>query len=294
MFCCKSNDAVLVKEQIPRGGSLISPPNKKLSEEEAHNSFMFGSEEIITKPSSTEETRRGSSSESDEFNSVQEEPNKKTAAETTGTETPSETERETPRYTATAKEAKPFETKRIPSIVSTCSSHISTLYEEPPKVPTDAYVNLPDCPQRGYESSDYQYGPKNEWKKRKPYRIGTLVWYRTQNKKFSWYIPGVICDHVFDKNEVIYYKIDIEASAMSNMDQDDLDLLRNAEPEHVMFRWDGITPTCPVKSIDIAIDIDNDIDIDASEKTADDRIKELIAEHGEDLGFQGAKQNGIG
>ncbi len=183
-----------------------------------------------------------------------------------------------------------------PNIIPAASSDdITELYVEPPKVPKNAYVYLPDVKQRGYEPwGSVSYGPKDEsWKKSKPFRIGTLVWYRNTTdpgakwRKFKWYIPGVIEKYVWsnrDKNEVIGYKISIESRAVPRMDEYFLDLLKNANPAEVALRWDEKTPPCPVKGIDNS----------ALAGDSNERFEGVVAELGEDLGFQGAKQSGLG
>ena len=67
------------------------------------------------------------------------------------------------------------------------------------------------------------------------------------------------------------------------VDQYFLNSLSNAEPKDVMLRWNEKVPPCPVDGIN-----------NASETRTADRIAKVVEEYGDDLGFQGAKQNGMG
>ena len=272
MNCCKSNKAVIVtpREQPPEAAQIKS--NKSSIKEQASRNTEKSSIEsdvgVFLSGTSTSLKEGKPYSNEDSLEK--------------GVERAEEEKEKQQRLESV--------NSNLPGSIEDCSTDdISTVYEEPPKVPKDAFVLLPNAAQRGYEKGSFiEYGSKDEWIQTRPYRIGTLVLFRDDDSrygKFKLYIPGVVEDHVFsktDKNEVIGYKIQIEASAIPKMEQCILDLLRNAPPEHVMLRWDEKVPPCPAKNIGMK----------ASEKDTQDRITKLVEEYGEDLGFQGAKQNG--
>jgi hypothetical protein len=281
MFCCKNNDAVVVGEQAPgtTGKSL-----KTETDDSCQGFFTDDDGKILTgdqtskdSASSADETKSKSSSEAiapveEEFEKVVLENPAHSLNENTVS---------SPKYSAIHHQLSP------------CSSDdITTLYEEPPRVPKDAFVFLPDDPQRGYESEeDVAYGPKDEWKKAKPYRISTLVWYRAHqnaeegDKKIKFYIPAVIRDLIYsleDKNQVVGYEIGVDTSDVpKGYNSDAFD---NVEPENVMFRWNEVTTPCPVKGINFQV----------PEEKAEDRVAKLVEEYGDDLGFRGSKQNDLG
>ncbi len=260
MFCCKSNEAVVTRDLDP---SKADDSNVK---EQAPGEKSLDYQSFL-KVTSDDKGQDDETTKSEDVEKVED----------------------------TTNASKSVDAKS--ALLQTASSDdVSTVYEEPPKIPEGSYVMLPDYPQRGYEPwGSVEYGPKKEWKKTVPYRIGTLVWYRNTEgvdggyRKFKWYIPGVVEDYVFsenDKNEVIGYKIGIEdAEKRERINQYFLDELSSATPVHVMLRWDKKEPECPVEGINMST---------AAQKTATDRIAELVEANGEDLGFKGAKQNGTG
>lgn len=287
MNCCKSNDAVVTStpqtqppkvesknESSPKEQAPSSSPDK------SYRNFLQPSIDQSPTPAPTFESE--SNIDIDTNNSVE-----KYLIHNNTSEEVDDMVKDLPNIQTTSVEPPPV-------IKATSSDDITTVYEEPPKVPKGSYVYLPNVPQRGYEAwGTVVYAFKDEWLKNKPYRIGTMVWYRNHTdpgehpRKFKWYIPGVIEDYVWsenDKNEVAAYKIKIEASAMRKMDQYFLDKLNNAEPENVMLRWNNEIPPCPVDGIDESV----------PKRDAEERLTELVEEYGEDLGFQGAKQNGLG
>ena len=255
MLCCKSNDAV-VPEKSKR--EELAPSSKIIAKSVDYENFL---------------------SPADEHKSIDD-------TSVICTKTSGESS-----MRVDAKKSCETSLLFVPVIAACSSDDITTLYEEPPKVPKDSFVLLPDASQRGYEpSGSTSYGSKNEWKRCKPYRIGTLVWYlntTTENgswRKFKWYIPGVIEDYVlnkWNKNEVIGYKIGIEKCMVGDSI---LKELAEAIATKVMLRWDEKIPECPVRGIDVK----------TSEMDTNSRTKKVINEYGEDLGFLGAKQNNQG
>lgn len=261
MFCCKSNEAVVTRDLDPSKADDSNVKEQAPERSLDYQSFLNEASDDKDKDKDDETTK------ADDVEKVDDNTNVSKSVDATSA-----------------------------LFQAASSDDVSTVYEEPPKIPEGSYVMLPDAPQRGYEPWGLvEYGPKKEWKKTVPYRIGTLVWYRNNEgfsgeyRKFKWYIPGVVEDYVFsesDKNEVIGYKIGIEdAEKKQRIDQYFLDELSSATPVHVMLRWDEKEPDCPVEGIDIST---------AAQKSATDRIAELVEAYGEDLGFKGAKQNGTG
>ncbi len=284
MICCKSNDAVAVKGQAP--SSIKSQPPS--SNKNDYGGFFSETKEQ-TEPTKISPSK---SQSSEGVSTVYVDPAKSKSADVAATVATSVDSTTAPQNPSSNRPSSPVPSP--PPLVLTCSSDdISTVYEEPPKVPESSFVLLPDAPQRGYEPfGNLSYEAKEKWKETRPYRIGTLVWYRNttdpqgRSRKFKWYIPGVIDNLIYsaiDKNEVVAYKIKIEDSAVPRIDKYYLDLLNNAEPENVMLRWNEKVPPCPVEGIH-----------EVSETRTAIRFAKLVEEYGDDLGFQGAKQNGIG
>ena len=306
MSCCKSNNAVITQKEEPK----VAPKNKEILKEQPQEQAppvdvskdsSYGN---FLAPNSSEPSTimKGSSTNlsSEDVTTVYADPTKSIDLHQYTDEDIDNLMKDLPSIQTATTEAPvpPIQTAAtevtVPAIKATSSDDITEVYAEPPKVPKDSFVYLPDVPQRGYEPwGSVSYASKDEWKKMKPYRIGTLVWYRNTTdpgdtfRKFKWYIPGVIEDYILnedDKDEVIGYKIGFTEKPKRDIDQYFLDLLKCADPKDVMLRWDETTPPCPVDGIDDS----------ASENDAEKRMGELVAEFGDDLGFQGAKQNGLG
>jgi len=176
--------------------------------------------------------------------------------------------------------------------ITTCFSEQTRPIVFPPiTLPENAHVKVPDVPQRGYEPRSGYYQDEKMIRE-KPYEVGSLVWYRSQNPmvvKFNWYIPGIIKNYVMDTNQVTGYVIhvDLEDSILEQYEEGISAILKNAPPEHTMLRWDETTPPCPVAGIDNSDNVD-------MEKSSETRIKKAKEKYGDDLGFVGAKQNGFG
>jgi hypothetical protein len=65
-------------------------------------------------------------------------------------------------------------------------------------------------------------------------------------------------------------------------------ILKNAPPENTMLRWDEKIPPCPVEGIDLTTNPNKNI------LSGDTSLEIARKKYGKDLGFQGAKQNGVG
>lgn len=269
MFCCKSNNAVVAGK---KGDSSIvheQAPNNAPTNDDEYQAFL-------SRPSQNKRRLNKYDQPLDE-----------TSADITLDTIKSDKDKVQKKSRVSSSIAK--DNVIVPSVLTTTSSDdISTVYEEPPKAPKGSFVLLPDEPQRGYEPYNIvDYGLKEKWTKRMPYRIGTLVWYRCVGvQKFNWYIPGIIEGYVFsdlNKYQVIGYKIGVEISADKHTEIPN-DQLANAEPENVMLRWDEKEPVCPVKGISMR----------TSNNDSSDRIAKLVDEFGEDLGYKGARQNDSG
>jgi len=291
-FCCKSNSAVAVKDAPPPSSARTSEASEVLANPSADvvvdgNTYSKDSNNIENK------AEYGSFFMSNDGTHAQEMTKSRTnttaaSAKSTGTMNSMKS-----RQSSKVSQASANVSSQHKMIATTASSDdstacVTTLYEEPPKLPEGAFVLLPDASQRGYEPGGVvSYGSKDDWNQQSPYRIESLVWYRARHLKykFKWYIPGTIEGHVFgDNNEVIGYKIAITDSAKKDMEESTLAELQNAEPVNVMRRWNETTPPCPIDGIDV----------DTSEAKTKERILKLVEEYGDDLGFQGAKQNEVG
>jgi len=159
------------------------------------------------------------------------------------------------------------------------------------------YVMLPDVPQRGYEPEGLvMYPPRDKWIRVKPYKLGTLVWYRFVSSyvRFKWYIPGEITDYVLSDNfrvEGYVIQVDCKDHILERHEHGITSILKNAPPENTILRWDECIPPCPVEGIDHNINTSSyygkHLEDDSSWRNAKQK-------YGEDLGFLGAKQNGVG
>jgi hypothetical protein len=148
---------------------------------------------------------------------------------------------------------------------------------------------LPDVHQRGYEPFGQISYSNAKMVRTKPYEVGTLIWFRyiSPSLKFKWYIPGKIRGYIFKGLEVKGYDVHVECDLEWSENGNVTKILKNAPPEHTMLRWDEETPPCPVDGIDVSAKADN---FESSEH----RVEKAIKQYGPDLGFQGAKQNGLG
>jgi len=122
------------------------------------------------------------------------------------------------------------------------------------QLPSNAYVMLPDVFQRGYEPRSNNDYNESRRIRHEPYTVGTLIWVRRPEcswKKFKWYIPGNIKEYVLDQNEVIGYAIDVheEDGVLDTFGPDSTisKALKNSSPDHVMLRWDKVTPPHPIE-----------------------------------------------
>jgi len=156
-------------------------------------------------------------------------------------------------------------------------------------LPHNSYVMLPDVHQRGYEPFGQISYSNAKMVRTKPYEVGTLIWFRYISPilKFKWYIPGKIRGYIFKGLEVKGYDVHVECDLEWSENGNVTKILKNAPPEHTMLRWDEETPPCPVNGIDVSAKADN---FESSEH----RVEKAIKQYGPDLGFQGAKQNGLG
>jgi len=160
------------------------------------------------------------------------------------------------------------------------------------KLPSNMHVLLPDVPQRGYEAIGLvRYPERGQWIRTKPYEIGTLVWYRyvSSSIKFKWYIPGQITNYVLTGDRVAGYEITVDCKdhILERHELGITSILKNAPPENTMLRWDEKIPPSPVEGIDI--------DGMPQRKFSAEKSLELASKkYGHDLGFEGAKQNGLG
>ncbi len=154
-------------------------------------------------------------------------------------------------------------------------------------LPEEAYVMLPDVKQRGYEPWGIADYSDIELTSQEPYEVGSLVWFRREGaSKFKWYIPGRIKNYVFngDDNEVTGYEIDVDCDdeVMKKSDGEIVDILKNAPPVDTMLRWDEQVPPCPIPGIE------------GTSESSQSRINKARESYGDDFGFEGATQNGIG
>jgi len=181
----------------------------------------------------------------------------------------------------------------LESRISYEEDSVSTVYSEETKeitlatvkLPDDAYVLLPDVPQRGYEPwGNIEYS-NAKMIREKPYDVGSIVWFRYDGHKFKWYIPGEIKSYVLDGNKVIGYEIhvDEEDKVMECSEEGITGILKKAPPLDTMLRWDEIQPPCPVGGID-----------DHVFNSTQSRAEKGKDKYGEDYGFVGAKQNKCG
>ncbi len=157
-------------------------------------------------------------------------------------------------------------------------------------IPEGAYVMLPDVRQRGYEPWGIADYSKTKFIRQEPYKVGSLVWFRREGKsKFKWYIPGRIKNYVFDgdDHEVIGYEIDIDCDdeTMNKYDDEIVAILKKASPVNTMLRWDEKVPPCPIPGIEST---------ELSSESSQARIDKARETYGDDFGFEGAAQNGIG
>ena len=160
------------------------------------------------------------------------------------------------------------------------------------KLPNNAYVMLPNVPQRGYEPSGIVSYNGTKWVRTKPYEVGTLVWVRhfAPGNKFKWYIPGTINGYVLDDNKVKGYDIHVECNdhELDMSEPGITNVLKCATPQETMLRWNKQMPPCPVDSIVSSTDAKDYYE------SVEHRVEKAVEQYGPGLGFQGAKQNGLG
>ena len=296
MWCCKSNAVIIQQKETP---AALNDDTDSVQEENSFGAFFV---EKTDPPSVSHFNISGSSA-------------------FTPPSSANKFDKEEPKASVNTFEKEEPKERYLITYVSDDDDGISTVYSEDTPMPfvtrdpidpaafnryhrspkddstilevvslsLNSYVMLPDVHQRGYEPFGQISYSNAKMVRTKPYEVGTLIWFRYESPslKFKWYIPGKIRGYIFERLEVKGYDVHVECDLGQLENGNVTKILKNAPPEHTMLRWDEETPPCPVNGIDVSAKADN---FESSEC----RVEKAIKQYGPDLGFQGAKQNGLG